>query len=80
MCVILFTHLFALTFDALPQTATAFWTVLLAPQYPIVTDIVEFVNVCGYGSGVSTGADIAFKEKANYKGINKDVWSMVSSP
>ncbi|KAL4266459.1 Defective in cullin neddylation protein [Pleurotus pulmonarius] len=42
------------------DTATAFWAVLLAPQYPIVTDIVEFVN-----------------EKANYKGINKDVWSMI---
>ncbi|KAJ8699402.1 hypothetical protein PTI98_002521 [Pleurotus ostreatus] len=42
------------------DTATAFWTVLLAPQYPIVTDIVEFVN-----------------EKPNYKGINKDVWSMI---
>ena len=27
------------------QTATAFWSVLLVPQYPIIGDVIEFINV-----------------------------------
>jgi len=42
------------------ETATAFWSVLLAPQYPIMEDVIEFIN-----------------EKGSYKGVNKDLWSMM---
>ena len=32
--------------NILYQTAKAFWVVLLAQKYPIVNDLIEFINVC----------------------------------
>lgn len=29
------------------ETACAFWSVLLAPQFPLITDVTEFINVGG---------------------------------
>ncbi|KAI0279821.1 Cullin binding-domain-containing protein [Russula aff. rugulosa BPL654] len=42
------------------ETACAFWSVLLAPQFPLITDVTEFINTTG-----------------SYKGVNKDLWSMM---
>lgn len=41
------------------ETATAFWSVILAPKYPIATELVAFIT-----------------EKATYKAVTKDIWSM----
>lgn len=30
---------------SLPQTASAFWSVLVAPKYPLMKDVLEFINV-----------------------------------
>ena len=27
------------------QTAVAFWTVLVVPQYPLMAEVIEFINV-----------------------------------
>jgi hypothetical protein len=27
------------------ETACAFWSVLLPPQFPLITDVTEFINV-----------------------------------
>ncbi|KAK0227961.1 Cullin binding-domain-containing protein [Armillaria fumosa] len=43
------------------ETATAFWTVLLAPKSPLMKDVLEFVG----GKGES------------YKAANKDLWTMM---
>ncbi|OBZ75667.1 DCN1-like protein 4 [Grifola frondosa] len=42
------------------ETASAFWSVLVAPRYPIMSDILAFIN-----------------ETGKYKGVNKDLWSMM---
>ncbi|KAH9977348.1 DUF298-domain-containing protein [Lactifluus volemus] len=42
------------------ETACALWSVVLAPQFPLITDVIEFINTTG-----------------NYKGVNKDLWSMM---
>jgi len=42
------------------ETACALWTVVLAPQFPLITDVTEFINTTG-----------------SYKGVNKDLWSMM---
>ncbi|KAI9508694.1 DUF298-domain-containing protein [Russula earlei] len=42
------------------ETACALWSVVLAPQFPLITDVTEFINTTG-----------------NYKGVNKDLWSMM---
>ncbi|OCB89685.1 DUF298-domain-containing protein [Sanghuangporus baumii] len=42
------------------EYATAFWSVILAPRYPIMSEVVEFIN-----------------EKGTYKGVNKDLWTMM---
>jgi len=42
------------------ETACALWSVVLAPQFPLITDITEFINTTGV-----------------YKGVNKDLWSMM---
>lgn len=31
------------------ETACAFWSVLLTPQFPLIAHVIEFINV---GSGV----------------------------
>ncbi|KAF8120956.1 DUF298-domain-containing protein [Boletus edulis] len=43
------------------ETAAALWSVLLAPRYPIITELAEFLN----------------QENGSYKGANKDIWNMV---
>ncbi|KAJ3535444.1 hypothetical protein NM688_g6977 [Phlebia brevispora] len=43
------------------DTATAFWSVLLLPRYPLMQDILDFIN----------------EKKDTYKGVNKDLWLMV---
>ncbi|KIP02640.1 hypothetical protein PHLGIDRAFT_111877 [Phlebiopsis gigantea 11061_1 CR5-6] len=42
------------------ETGSAFWSVLLVPQYPIMQEILDFIS-----------------EKGTYRGVNKDLWSMV---
>ena len=27
------------------ETACALWSVVLAPQFPLITDVIEFINV-----------------------------------
>jgi len=46
------------------ETSVAFWTVLLVPKYPIVGEIVEFINATN-------------ETKSTYKATNKDLWSMM---
>ncbi|KAG2020833.1 hypothetical protein CC2G_006133 [Coprinopsis cinerea AmutBmut pab1-1] len=43
------------------ETSTAFWSVLLMPRYPIMQEVVEFIN----------------SKKDTYRATNKDLWSMV---
>jgi len=31
-----------------PQIAKAFWSVLLVPLYPIMTEVVEYITVCSH--------------------------------
>ncbi|KAL6307984.1 Cullin binding-domain-containing protein [Sparassis latifolia] len=42
------------------ETASAFWSVLVVPQYPVMKEMLEFIN-----------------DKGTYKGVNKDLWSMI---
>jgi len=35
------------------ETATAFWSVLLVPQYPIMEDVIEFINEKGSYKGAN---------------------------
>lgn len=35
------------------ETATAFWSVLLSPQYPIMAEVIEFINEKGTYKGVN---------------------------
>ncbi|KAG2020834.1 hypothetical protein CC2G_006133 [Coprinopsis cinerea AmutBmut pab1-1] len=43
------------------ETSTAFWSVLLMPRYPIMQEVVEFIN----------------SKKDTYRATNKDLWSMM---
>jgi len=43
------------------ETATAFWSVILVPRYPIMKDVIEFIN----------------QEKSSLKGVHKDIWNMM---
>jgi len=43
------------------ETTTAFWSVLLAPQFPIMSEIIAFVT----------------ENPTKYKATNKDLWSMM---
>ena len=64
----------------LEQTATAFWSVLLKRQYPIMADVIDYINVgCLIELTTNDSAhDLDFQEKGSYKGANKDLWNMVS--
>jgi len=42
------------------ETACALWSVVLAPQFPLIAEVTEFINTTG-----------------TYKGVNKDLWSMM---
>ncbi|KAF8497222.1 DUF298-domain-containing protein [Russula emetica] len=35
------------------ETACAFWSVLLAPQFPLITHVIEFINTTGIYKGVN---------------------------
>ncbi|KAI0694154.1 DUF298-domain-containing protein [Cerioporus squamosus] len=61
------------------DTASAFWSVLVAPKYPLMKDILEFIAVCLH---TLTYARIppdesGPQEKGTYKGVTKDLWSMM---
>ncbi|KAF5386568.1 hypothetical protein D9615_001903 [Tricholomella constricta] len=43
------------------ETATALWSVLLVPQYPVMSEVVEFIN----------------ERLTEYKAANRDLWSMM---
>ncbi|PAV23305.1 hypothetical protein PNOK_0037300 [Pyrrhoderma noxium] len=43
------------------EYALAFWSVILAPAYPIMMEVIQFI-----------------KEKGTYKGVNKDLWTMIN--
>lgn len=41
--------------DVFHQTAVAFWSVLLGPKYPLMRDVLDFINVnIHFPAGVST--------------------------
>jgi DCN1-like protein 4/5 len=63
--------------DVCQQTAVAFWSVLLGPKYPLMKDVITFINV-GPVQPVSF-ADINpfLQEKGSYRAANKDLWNMV---
>ncbi|KAI5119089.1 hypothetical protein M0805_004862 [Coniferiporia weirii] len=42
------------------EFALALWSVVLVPTYPIMSEVIEFIN-----------------EKGTYKGVNKDLWTMM---
>ncbi|KAF9533520.1 Cullin binding-domain-containing protein, partial [Crepidotus variabilis] len=43
------------------ETSVAFWTALLVPKYPLMSEIIDFIN----------------EHKGSYKATNKDLWSMM---
>lgn len=43
------------------ETSTAFWTVLLVPKYPIMSEVLRFIA----------------EKEGQYKATNKDLWSMM---
>ncbi|KAF8061594.1 Cullin binding-domain-containing protein [Lyophyllum atratum] len=43
------------------ETATALWSVLLVPQYPLMTEVIEFIT----------------SKPTTYKAANKDLWHMM---
>ncbi|GLB35425.1 putative neddylation of cullins play an essential role in the regulation of SCF-type complexes activity [Lyophyllum shimeji] len=43
------------------ETATALWSVLLVPQYPLMSEVIEFIN----------------SKPTTYKAANKDLWNMM---
>lgn len=54
----------------------ALWSVLLAPRYPIITELIEFLSVSVF-LHVSSRRHDAQQESGSYKGANKDIWNMV---
>ena len=43
------------------ETATALWSVLLVPKYPLMSEVIEFINT----------------KEGTYKAANKDLWAMM---
>ena len=60
------------------ETACALWSVVLAPQFPLITEVTEFINV-GCRARTLSFADTSRTPQTTgtYKGVNKDLWSMV---
>jgi hypothetical protein len=58
--------------------AKAFWAALLAQRYPIVNDFIEFINVRVWRRTSPFSLTICFQDKGTVKGVNKDLWNMVS--
>ncbi|KAH0830318.1 Cullin binding-domain-containing protein [Lanmaoa asiatica] len=58
------------------ETAMALWSVSLAPRYPIVTELIEFLSVSVFFD-VSSRCNDPQQESGSYKGANKDIWNMV---
>ena len=56
----------------------ALWSVLLAPRYPIVTELIEFLSVSA-APYVSGRCPDPKQESGSYKGANKDIWNMVGN-
>lgn len=54
----------------------ALWSVLLAPRYPVVTELIEFLSV-SVTFYVSSRCPNPQQESGTYKGANKDIWNMV---
>lgn len=62
------------------QTASAFWSVLVAPLYPIMSDILRFINVRrSFFVALFISDWLAFfiQDMGTVKGITKDLWGMV---
>lgn len=45
VCLFSLSALFCELIAILDQTATAFWSVLLVPQYSIIESVIEYINV-----------------------------------
>ena len=41
-----------LKFKNLQKTAVALWTVLLGPKYPIMAEVILFINVCSFTASI----------------------------
>jgi DCN1-like protein 4/5 len=59
------------------ETACALWSVVLVPQFPLITDVTEFINVGSEVWVLTTLCLRALQTTGSYKGVNKDLWSMV---
>jgi hypothetical protein len=61
------------------ETACALWSVVLAPQFPLIAEVTEFINVGSRERVMFSLADTLCisQTTGTYKGVNKDLWSMV---
>jgi DCN1-like protein 4/5 len=59
------------------ETACAFWSVLLTPQFPLIAHVTEFINVSSEVWMLITLSWHALKTTGSYKGVNRDLWNMV---
>ena len=63
---------------SVPQTACAFWSVAVAPKYPIMQDIITFITVSVMVLPWAMQSEsISLQEKGTYKAVTKDLWNMV---
>lgn len=65
------------------ETACALWAVVLAPQFPLITDVTEFINV-GSEVWLSTTlrVDMLYRFREATKGLTRTcgTWCVISSP
>lgn len=53
------------------ETACAFWSVLLAPQFPLITHVIEFINVGSRVWVLTTCVDMLYRLREATKGLTK---------
>ena len=53
------------------ETACAFWSVLLTPQFPLITDVIEFINVGGRYGYWQSCVDMLYRLRGATKGLTR---------